>query len=717
MFNNKSKKAIMKRKLFALMLVGAVLAVIPGCKKDDGGDTPQPTSPTEGQTNDGQGTVNSGGGTGGTDLNTDQSGNNSTRDVALNGDAAVMVDLGLSVRWADRNIGATLRTDYGAYFAWGETNPKNEYTTDTYAHYQGGYLNIGDNIGATQYDPATVNWGDGYMTPTLEQFQELLDNCTWKVTTVDGSVVGYQVTSKIEGHTDRSIFLPCTGDYWTAGLNDANTIGRYWTSDCSTDGHAYDLAFSAVTGKYGTATEFRGHGMCIRPVQYITPTGITLSSSQIEIEKGSSRSLTATVAPENATNKSVTWTSSDNTVATVSDAGSVTAVGKGTATITAATYNGKTAECQVTVSVPVTSISLDKTSLKLSVSDDDQKTYTLTATVKPANADNVTVTWTSSDKSVATVDDNGKVTAVAKGSATITAKAGSKTATCSVTVTKTAEAGKVIPVSCATDGKLPGKFSVSASKQVQFSQGNLQYQASTDTWRFGEAQYSVVGTSGADVAGNVANSDNSNISSTYSGWIDLFGWGTSGYNNKYPYMTSTSYSNYGDGNSDIAGTEYDWGVHNAISNGGNQKGLWRTLTTAEWKYLFNTRTNASSKYGVAEVSGITGMVILPDSWTLPSGLTFKSGVASSYGYQYYSTVNEYTAEEWQKMEAAGAVFLPASGYRYGSDVGNVGSYGGYWSSSYDSSYVAYGLYFHSGYVNPGGHDYRDYGRSVRLATE
>lgn len=119
------------------------------------------------------------------------------------------------------------------------------------------------------------------------------------------------------------------------------------------------------------------------------------------------------------------------------------------------------------------------------------------------------------------------------------------------------------------DGVLPGAFSVSATKKVNFSQGNLQYQASTKTWRFAENQYDMIGAA------------NSNISSTYNGWIDLFGWGTSGYNNKYPYMTSTTNADYGDGNNDIAGTNYDWGVYNAISNGGNAKGLWRTLTTAE----------------------------------------------------------------------------------------------------------------------------------------
>ncbi|MBO7125788.1 MAG: hypothetical protein J6V74_08115, partial [Bacteroidales bacterium] len=201
------------------------------------------------------------------------------------------------------------------------------------------------------------------------------------------------------------------------------------------------------------------------------------------------------------------------------------------------------------------------------------------------------------------------------------------------------------------NGAIMAAFSISDSKQIYFSQGNLQYQASTGTWRFAEHQYDIIG------------SDNSNISSSYSGWIDLFGWGTSGYNGKNPFMTSTDYSDYGDGSNDIAGTNYDWGVYNAISNGGNQAGQWRTLTYNEWSYLINSRANASSKYGVATVNNVNGLVLLPDSWTLPNGVTFTSGVANDYGSDYYKTVNNYSAEEWSKMEANGAVFLPAAGYR------------------------------------------------------
>ena len=161
---------------------------------------------------------------------------------------------------------------------------------------------------------------------------------------------------------------------------------------------------------------------------------ITLDKSSLELNEGETATLVATVKPDNATNKTVTWSSSRTSVATVDANGKVTAVAEGTATITAKAGD-KTATCSVTVkknTVAVESVTLDKSSLELT----EGETATLTATVKPDNATNKTVTWSSDKTSVATVDANGKVTAVAEGTATITAKAGDKTATCSVTVKK-----------------------------------------------------------------------------------------------------------------------------------------------------------------------------------------------------------------------------------------------------------------------------------------
>ena len=167
----------------------------------------------------------------------------------------------------------------------------------------------------------------------------------------------------------------------------------------------------------------------------VSVAGVALNKSSVNLNEGGSESLTATVSPSNATNKSVSWKSSDTGVATVDANGKVTAVKAGSATITVTTSDGsKTATCSVTVaanSVPVTDVTIDKAEISI-VEGESQK---LGATVTPDNATDKNVVWTSSDNTVATVDGSGNVTAVKAGSATITAKAGDKTATCLVTVT------------------------------------------------------------------------------------------------------------------------------------------------------------------------------------------------------------------------------------------------------------------------------------------
>ena len=237
-----------------------------------------------------------------------------------------------------------------------------------------------------------------------------------------------------------------------------------------------------------------------------------------------------------------------------------------------------------------------------------------------------------------------------------------------------------------TNGAIRAEFSVSDSTKVYFSQGNLQYNPKKNIWQFAKHQWDM-----------------------YTNWIDLFGWGTSGYNGKNPYMTSTDYSDYGDGSNDIAGTNYDWGVYNKISNGGNQAGLWRTLTKDEWDYVISNRSDARYLRGTATVNGVNGLILLPDKWTLPTGVTF------TYGEGGWSQ-NTYSASEWSKMEANGAVFLPAAGYRFGTDVYGVGYGGDYWSSSAYDFYNAGCLYFFGDYVDA---DYgsRDYGLSVRLVQD
>ena len=284
----------------------------------------------------------------------------------------------------------------------------------------------------------------------------------------------------------------------------------------------------------------------------------------------------------------------------------------------------------------------------------------------------------------------------------------------------------MLSVSCKQDdiapvfipkGVLPGLFSVSATKQVHFSQGNLQYQASTDTWRFAEHQWDHVGTQTPDedgyYGGTVEGSDNRHISSTYNGWIDLFGWGTSGWNNGavcyQPWSTGFWERDYSNNVMTGAYVESDWAWHNAIINGGNTVHLWRTLTYNEWYYLFHERPNASSKYGTGSVNGVGGLIILPDDWTRPS-VEFNPGIETNNW-----THNSYTLAGWARMEAAGAIFLPAAGYRSsGTNVYHVGYTGVYWSSSpYYDGHSAYKVEFQSHRMDYYTSLNRHYGFSVR----
>ena len=168
---------------------------------------------------------------------------------------------------------------------------------------------------------------------------------------------------------------------------------------------------------------------CAVTVNPIPAESITLNKTSLTLKPGASETLVATVLPENTTDKTVTWTSSDASVATVDNTGKVIAVAEGSATITAA-CGSVSATCVVTVAIPAESVTLNKTSLTLKAGT----TGNLTATVKPDNATDKTVMWTSSDEAVATVDNAGKITAVSKGTATITATCGTVSATCAVTV-------------------------------------------------------------------------------------------------------------------------------------------------------------------------------------------------------------------------------------------------------------------------------------------
>ena len=242
-----------------------------------------------------------------------------------------------------------------------------------------------------------------------------------------------------------------------------------------------------------------------------------------------------------------------------------------------------------------------------------------------------------------------------------------------------------------------GVFSVSADKQVTFSKGNLQYHPANDEWRFAENQTDYIGDA------------NSNCSSTYNGWLDLFGWSANNTTAPFGVSISESYSDY-------SGSFVDWGTNKIGSDAPN---TWRTLSYAEWSYLLYNRHDANDLCGVAQVNGVNGLVFLPDNWTCPAGITFKSGLHSSDRIDDYAAYQTFTADQWSKLEVAGAVFLPASGIRSGSSMPYVQSLGRYWSATEYNSYYAGYLCFSSkrAYMEYNYVYLRDSGFSVRLVKD
>lgn len=233
-----------------------------------------------------------------------------------------------------------------------------------------------------------------------------------------------------------------------------------------------------------------------------------------------------------------------------------------------------------------------------------------------------------------------------------------------------------------TVGAINARYSVSDSVTVVFAKGNLQYQASTQTWRFAENQYDVLGAS------------NELADTSYAGWIDLFGWGTSGFEGLMPYSVSDTNWQYVTGERSITGTNYDWGLFNPISGAGNKAGTWRTLSYDEWNYVIRLRESASVKRGLATIINgagegcdMVGYLLLPDKWELPAGCTFTAGLDKGFA------ANRYDMAQWHRMDGAGAVFLPAGGYRDGRKVSLVGEYGCYWTTDYYTEETAYELYF------------------------
>ena len=272
-------------------------------------------------------------------------------------------------------------------------------------------------------------------------------------------------------------------------------------------------------------------------------------------------------------------------------------------------------------------------------------------------------------------------------------------------------------------------FKVSDSTSVYFSQGNLQFttqgshktadSTAKGTWRFAENQYDYVGY------------DNDSISETYKGWIDLFGWGTSGWDSGaecyQPWSIDPASSYYHPGNdsySNLTGdyANADWGVYNAISNGGNEPNKWRTLTTSEWQYLIKNNKWTLGYVKTTDKDSILCFMLIPEKFTEPEGTACEVLSPENLTSYHVSNLivpstNRYTTEEFASLENLGVVALPCVGYRDVWSTCEVGFDGFYWTSSaIDTDFVCE-FYFYSTDVHSYFYNSRYYGRAVRLVQD
>ena len=269
----------------------------------------------------------------------------------------------------------------------------------------------------------------------------------------------------------------------------------------------------------------------------------------------------------------------------------------------------------------------------------------------------------------------------------------------------------------AVDGKLPGAFSVSATKKVYFSQGNLQYNSNTQQWQFADQQYTYVGGRKSSDDTSTPLTGNNNVTengiANNKGIVDMFCWvgESSSWNDnlKIYGITSSAACNatdgYGTGKTETL--KSDWGNVPNIGSG------WFTLSSDEWNYLLNTRNNATNRRTFATVMGKTGMLIFPDDLLVTDkGLTVT--IAN------YTTNMISDATEWSKLEKAGCVFLPAAGSRFGTKPYREyeSTEGRYWTTTPYTKYAAQALflYFTQNKVNHAGLVNRNWGQSVRLVS-
>ena len=656
-------------KAFPMVAILLMLAMFGSCQKDDevifvgNGSTSGTTGTENGNTNNPTGLENGYG----------------------------YVDLGLSVKWAICNVGASNPEDYGDYFAWGETTTKATYDWSTYKYCNGSsstltkycnkssYGNNGFTDNKTQLelsdDAAYVNWGGAWRMPTDAEWTELREQCTWTWTTQNGKT-GYKVTSKKSGYTNNSIFLPAAGYRYDSSLYGAGSDGDYWSSSLDTDypGGAWYVDFnSSLVRRDG---DYRYNGQSVRPVlgesvvETTIPTVTTTIPTQI--------TETSAVAGGNVTadgNASVT--ERGVCIATVSNpttSNTKITAGSGTGSFTC---NLTGLQANTTYYVRAYAVNSKGTAYGEQVSFTTNKTVVL-PTVTTSAVTQITQTTAVAGGNV-TADGNASVTERGVCIATvsnpttsntkITAGSGTGSFTCNLTGLQANTTYYVRAYAVNSKGTAYGS-QVSFTTKEQSSTPN---NGTENGYAYVDLGLSVkwatmnVGASKAEEYGDYFAWGETTTKDTYNWSTYKYCNGSSSTLTKYCNMSSYGNNGFTDNK-----TQLDLSDDAARVNWG---GAWRMPTDAEWTELREQCTW---------------------TWTTQNGKN---------GYKVTSKKSGYTNN---------SIFLPAAGYRSDSSLYSAGSHGDYWSSSLStvSPGLAWDVGFSSSNVYRSG-SLRYYGRPVR----
>ncbi len=452
---------------------------------------------------------------------------------------------------------------------------------------------------------------------------------------------------------------------------------------------------------------------------------VSLNTTSVNLSVGSTVQLTPTVMPSTASNKSVSWSSSNSAVASVDANGKVTALKAGTATITVKTADGGyTAKCSVTVQVKVAGVSLNKTSLTLY----EGGTQTLTATVTPSNSSNKSVSWSSSNTSVVTVDASGKVTAVKAGTATITVKTadGGYTAKCSVTV-QVKVAGVSLNKASLTLYEGGTQTLTATVTPSNASNKSVSWSSSNSTVASVDANGKVTAVKAGTATITVRTADGgytANCVTTVSkkvpaGAVDMglsVFWATCNLGASSPEQYGGYYQ--WAGIQDVTSASINLNESNCPYHTGS------SYSTGWTKYVPSNRSSYWSGSGspdnktVLDPEDDVAHVKLGGKWRMPTYAEWTELMNRDNCTWTWTTQNGVKGYKVTSEKNGNSIFLPAAGCRIYSGLGNAGSGGYYWSSSLGPDYPdnAYYFRFHSDIVYTAT-NLRYFGQSVRPVSE